>query len=192
MLFDLFTFDLVANIEARQFRIGLCSVSDLFPLAECARHIWVRYYPQIIGMPQVIYMLNRMYQIKTLLQRMEAGHTFLKVLLPGGCMCGFAELETPNSGMAFLHKFYIRLHLRGSGLAEQLMKAVEKEALNRGAHSLQLNVNRKNIPAIRFYERRGFSVIQSLDVDIGGGFYMNDYRMGKPLEVKSEGIVSET
>jgi len=114
---------------------------------------------------------------------MEAGHIFLKVLLPADCFCGFAELETPNTGTAFLHKFYIRLHLRGSGLAEQLMKAVENEASSRGAYSLQLNVNRSNHAAIRFYLKQGFSIIHSLDVDIGGGFYMNDYRMEKPLKV---------
>lgn len=171
----------MANIELSRFQVSRCLPADVFALAECARHIWVRYYPSIIGMPQVMYMLNRMYHAGTLLQRLEAGHIFLKVTSRGGCMSGFAELELPVSGAAFLHKFYIRLHLRGTGLAQRLMKAVETEASGLGAFALQLNVNRNNLPAIRFYEREGFCICHELDVDIGGGFFMNDFRMEKQL-----------
>lgn len=132
-------------------------------------------------MPQVLYMLNRMYRIEELLRRMEAGHVFIKVVSPEDCFSGFAELEVSDSEVAFLHKFYIRLELRGTDLAEQLMKAVENESLSRGARFLQLNVNRNNTPAIRFYKKQGFRISYELDVDIGGGFFMNDFRMEKQL-----------
>lgn len=49
---------------------------------------------------------------------------------------------------------------------------------SRGATSLQLNVNRQN-PAQHFYKKLGFLVIKEEDIDIGSGFFMNDFVMEK-------------
>jgi len=42
---------------------------------------------------------------------------------------------------------------------------------------LELTVNKNNASAISFYEALGFENILSQKVDIGGGFYMDDYVM---------------
>ena len=44
-----------------------------------------------------------------------------------------------------------------------------------------LNVNKGNVRAIAFYQKRGFGVIKSVVLDVGGGFVMDDYVMGKEL-----------
>ena len=49
------------------------------------------------------------------------------------------------------------------------------------AAQLELNVNRKN-KAINFYKKYGFTILKEEDIDIGEGYFMNDYVMG--MEVK--------
>ena len=44
-----------------------------------------------------------------------------------------------------------------------------------------LNVNKNNVQAIRAYEKSGFAIRESVVVDIGGGFVMDDYVMAKAL-----------
>ena len=67
-----------------------------------------------------------------------------------------------------------------TGAGKALLQRVEKESKNLGATKLQLNVNRHNI-AKTFYERNGFAVIEEADIDIGYGYFMNDYIMEKDL-----------
>jgi ribosomal protein S18 acetylase RimI-like enzyme len=45
-----------------------------------------------------------------------------------------------------------------------------------GGDVLLLNVNRNN-PAKSFYKKLGFTVIKEDDIDIGNGYFMNDYVM---------------
>jgi ribosomal protein S18 acetylase RimI-like enzyme len=67
---------------------------------------------------------------------------------------------------------------RGTGrfIIEQLIKAMRAK----GATHLQLNVNRNNA-AKNFYEKLGFEVIRQEDIDIGNGYWMNDYVMQKTI-----------
>ena len=51
----------------------------------------------------------------------------------------------------------------------------------RNAGTLILNVNKHNAPSIAFYERCGYAVRESVVVDIGGGFVMDDHVMAKAL-----------
>ena len=61
------------------------------------------------------------------------------------------------------------------------MDEIEKTIIQRGAVSLLLNVNRQN-KAKFFYEKLGFTVIKEEDIDIGNGYFMNDYVMEKRLK----------
>ncbi|MGZ8545109.1 MAG: GNAT family N-acetyltransferase, partial [Flavisolibacter sp.] len=55
----------------------------------------------------------------------------------------------------------------------------------KGATVLRLNVNRNN-SARSFYEKLGFEMIGEEDIDIGNGYFMNDYVMEKKIGL--EGI----
>ena len=48
------------------------------------------------------------------------------------------------------------------------------------ATDLELNVNRYN-KARQFYETIGFVVVKEEDIDIGSGYFMNDYVMNLSL-----------
>jgi ribosomal protein S18 acetylase RimI-like enzyme len=49
-----------------------------------------------------------------------------------------------------------------------------------GAKAMQLNVNRYN-KSVHFYEKQGFTIIRQEDIDIGSGYFMNDFVMELPL-----------
>ncbi len=58
---------------------------------------------------------------------------------------------------------------------------MEQAARARGCSRLYLQVNKNNTGSIAAYERNGFAVAKSVKVDIGGGYFMDDYVMDKNL-----------
>jgi ribosomal protein S18 acetylase RimI-like enzyme len=65
---------------------------------------------------------------------------------------------------------------QGTGAGKILMDEVIKRTADAGNKSLLLNVNRDN-PALGFYKKKGFEIIKTEDIDIGNGYFMNDYVM---------------
>ncbi len=63
------------------------------------------------------------------------------------------------------------------------LNRVEEEVRQSGADLIFLHVNKRNIQAIRSYERNGYRKEESVVVNIGGGFVMDDYIMVKHLSV---------
>jgi ribosomal protein S18 acetylase RimI-like enzyme len=55
-----------------------------------------------------------------------------------------------------------------------LLGRVVERARAAGAATLILNVNRRNVQAIRAYERYGLAIREAVVVDIGNGFVMDD------------------
>jgi ribosomal protein S18 acetylase RimI-like enzyme len=60
------------------------------------------------------------------------------------------------------------------------MTFIEDLARERGIEQLWLTVNKGN-PAVHAYERLGFRVAAAIVMDIGNGFFMDDFRMEKVL-----------
>lgn len=123
-------------------------------------------------------MLDWMYSIPSIKNQVEEkGHRFILVK-KGEEYLGYASYEINYSalGSTKLHKIYVLPDSQGSGAGKALMDEVINRAKQANNKSLLLNVNRDN-PAIGFYEKFGFRIIRSEDIDIGNGFYMNDYVM---------------
>jgi GNAT superfamily N-acetyltransferase len=57
---------------------------------------------------------------------------------------------------------------RGAGLGRSLLEAVEEWSRRRGATRLQLLADRENTPALRFYERLGWSGTRLVCLRRGG------------------------
>ena len=77
--------------------------------------------------------------------------------------------------MEKLHKLYLDYNYHGKRSGSMALQHVMKEARAAGYKFLRLNVNKQNKEAIRAYERHGFKLYEKVKVDIGGGFYMDDY-----------------
>jgi GNAT superfamily N-acetyltransferase len=75
-----------------------------------------------------------------------------------------------------LHKIYVLPQEQGKNLGKDLLEFVIQKVQKAGAQELQLNVNRYN-KAVHFYQKQGFTIISKEDIDIGNGYFMNDYVM---------------
>lgn len=67
------------------------------------------------------------------------------------------------------------------GLGRFMLGRIESRASELGREKLWLQVNKKNTGVIEFYRAAGFEVVKEAVFDIGGGFLMDDYVMGKQL-----------
>ena len=75
-----------------------------------------------------------------------------------------------------MNKIYVHPSQQGKNLGKKLLSYIVEEIKIAGANALQLNVNRHN-KALHFYEKQGFKIIRQADIDIGSGYFMNDYVM---------------
>ena len=97
-----------------------------------------------------------------------------------GVPIGFASYSEIEPSVYKLHKIYVLTIHQGRGTGRFIMEHIIADILPKGATALQLNVNRNN-NAKRFYEKLGFQVIAEEDIDIGDGYFMNDYIMEKKI-----------
>ncbi|SFH08773.1 GNAT family N-acetyltransferase [Pedobacter insulae] len=146
-----------------------------------AEQIWPQTYSAYISKEQLRFMLDKMYNAEELLTQLQDGHTFI-IASENGKDVGFAgfSLIDEQSSTYKLHKLYVLPELHGKGVGKILMNEVVNLAVANGGKSLQLNVNRNN-KAKDFYIMAGFKIKETVDLDIGNGFFMNDYVMERSL-----------
>jgi len=139
---------------------------------------WPATYGEILSARQIEYMIDLFYSADALRENLQAGHSFLIYLDTEGTALGFAgfELNHHNPTQAKLHKLYVLPGTQGKGIGRQLLDAVRQKVQDAGQTHLFLNVNRYN-KARLFYEKYGFTIARSEDIDIGDGYFMNDYIM---------------
>ena len=160
-------------------KIRVAETHDLPVVKELAHAIWPVAYGKMISAAQIRYMLERMYSEESLEEQQMEGAVFL-LAYSSGTPCGFAAYQDMGAGEFKLHKLYVLPSLHGTGWGKKLLEEVLKRSEQAGGKKIVLQVNRNN-PARRFYEKMGFSVAAEADFDIGGGFFMNDYIMERPL-----------
>ena len=156
--------------------------SDLAAISALAGVIWRECYVSVISTEQIEYMLKWMYGVSTMQREMSQGVRYEKILLAGQ-LVGFAawgQMQEPS--ICKLHKLYLLAAHHGQGLGSQAIRHVLAAAKAAGFSRLHLNVNKKNSHAIAAYQRNGFVAIREVCDDIGGGFVMDDFVMGRMLE----------
>jgi GNAT superfamily N-acetyltransferase len=150
--------------------------NELELIRSMAHEIWPICFKDMISQEQIKYMLEWMYNLNQLEENFVKGHIFI-VLREQEENIGFASFEIRNEKSYIrLHKLYVnpKQHHKGSGrkLLEYIYSLGREYKLN----ALDLFVNRTN-PAVNFYQKIGYEIVESIDLDIGNGYFMNDYRM---------------
>lgn len=168
------TFQPTAKLSIRR-----ASLSDIPLIRNLAERIWPATYESILPKEQIDYMMNLMYSESALQKDMQNNIDFI-LLLDSNVPVGFAAYGWIAQGICKLHKIYVLREMQGKGMGAFIINEIITRLHIAGASALQLNVNRNNI-AKGFYEKLGFTVIREEDIDIGGGYFMNDYVMEKPI-----------
>lgn len=156
-------------------------IDDLETIRELAYKIWPAAYKEILGKAQLNYMLDKIYSLSSLRHQFTVlKHQFIMVV-EDDIPIGFASFSAQDDSKVFhLHKIYVLPDEQGKNVGKQVLNYIISAIKTAGATSLQLNVNRFN-KALHFYEKQGFKIIREEDIDIGEGFFMNDYIMEKKI-----------
>jgi ribosomal protein S18 acetylase RimI-like enzyme len=148
-----------------------------------AGEIWREHYTPIIGAEQVEYMLTKFQSPEQIRADIKGNNYiyFTANLHADRKLIGYCGVQ-PRDGHLFLSKIYVHKDFRGRLIARSLMNEVY--ALCRwglGLDKVRLTVNKNNSHAIEIYKKWGFETLDEVKVDIGSGFFMDDYVMEKCL-----------
>ena len=126
-------------------------------------------------------MLMRMYDLEVMRRELDNGVAYDRLLLDDNLLGFAAHGPTQAAGELKLHKLYICPDSQRQGFGALLLKHVEQVARARGFKVIVLAVNKRNANAIAAYRKHGFTIRESVVVDIGSGFVMDDYVMAKAV-----------
>lgn len=154
---------------------------DLLVIQELAYKIWPSTYGEILSEEQLKFMLNKFYEIDFLKIQMTNGQHFL-LIKEENVVYGFAsyELNYENSNLTKIHKIYVLPETQGKGIGKKLIDFIEKITIDNNNSAVILNVNRFN-KALGFYEKIGFKIVETVDIEIGNGYLMEDFIMKKSV-----------
>lgn len=153
--------------------------ADIPIIQHIVKEVWPVTYGKILSEEQITYMLGLIYSNEALLKQMNENHKFY-ILKEFDEPTGFIDIQKIDSNKSKLHKIYLLTKFQGSGYGKILMQLAFDKALEYRTPILQLNVNRYN-PALDFYRKFGFEIVDEVDIPIGNNFFMNDYVMKKIL-----------
>jgi len=160
-----------------KFKIRKASARDIPLIRELCFKVWPQTYAPILSQAKIDYMLELMYSSSSLEKQMQSGSQFV-LAYENSEPVGFAAYLKKSPSTFKLDKIYVLPSQQGKGTGRFLIDYIIGEIEAVGATALQLQVNRKN-KAKKFYEKLGFVVLEEQDIDIGNGFFMNDYVMEK-------------
>ncbi len=156
--------------------------SDLPTVRRLADRIWKACYPGMISGAQIDHMLGWMYSEAQLRQDVARG-VRLELVEVDGVPVGYLATEADGpSGILHLHKLYLVPERHGRGEGRWMLDHVLDLARAGGFREIRLRVNKANARALRAYERAGFRKLEAVTVDIGAGFVMDDFVLGRDVE----------
>jgi ribosomal protein S18 acetylase RimI-like enzyme len=106
---------------------------------------------------------------------------------PGGAPVGFMVVAPPDLPLdgvseqdAEIKRIYLLSKFQGGGVGKRFIDEALLHAPERRATRLLLGVYAKNLAAIGFYERSGFTKVGTRTFNVGGNLY-DDFIMGRAL-----------
>jgi diamine N-acetyltransferase len=160
-------------------RITFTSVTSrpqIKAVSELAGIIWREHYTAIIGKEQVEYMLDKFQTEKAISEQINKEHYQYYLLSKEGENVGYLAI-VPRKDELFLSKIYIKKEYRRLGYGRKSLDFVRNIAMKNKLFRITLSVNRNNTGSIEAYKKFGFKETNNVNVDIGDGFKMCDYKM---------------
>lgn len=162
------------------FEIKKATVQEIPLIRELTFRVWPQTYASILTQEQIDYMLDMMYSEASLQKQMTMEGSEFIIVYEDGNPVGFASYAEVEPKRWKLHKIYILQNQQGKGTGKFVIDHIIEEIAKKNASSLFLQVNQHN-KAKGFYEKLGFAEVDFINLDIGNGFFMNDYIMEKKL-----------
>jgi N-acetylglutamate synthase-like GNAT family acetyltransferase len=152
------------------------NVSDISLIQSIAEAAWRPTYGEILSEEQCVYMLDWMYNTQKLEEQINGNIQFIILENQDSKAIGYASFEKTAEKKGKLHKIYTHPDFKQKGGGSVLLNEIMNIAHSMNVKVLELNVNRYNT-AVEFYVKKGFTIKEEIDLDVGNGFFMNDYVM---------------
>jgi N-acetylglutamate synthase-like GNAT family acetyltransferase len=159
------------------------TIDDIPLIHQLAQSIWPDTYKEILSPQQLDYMMEMIYSETSLQKQFEEGHNFL-IVEEENKPIAFADYSLLKESIYKLNKIYVLPNQQRKSIGKMLINYVIEKVKEKAGIDLLLNVNRNN-KAKQFYEHLGFKVLSEEDIDIGEGYFMNDYVMSYELQIMS-------
>ncbi|MCL2389943.1 MAG: GNAT family N-acetyltransferase [Endomicrobia bacterium] len=145
--------------------------------ASLADEIWREHYVNIISIAQIDYMVKNLQSVTAISNQISnEKYSYFLIKDDNGSYEGYFAVA-PKDGCLFLSKIYVRKESRKKGYAKKSLEFIKKFAKSLNLDNIVLNVSRDNAGSIEAYKKMNFKICGEIDLDIGSGFYMNDYKM---------------
>ena len=169
--------------NSADWQIRQATTADVELIRNLGKEIFSKTYREMLSPEQLAYMIEMMYAPEVVEREISKGVAWF-IAECDGKPCGYLSIEQEGEKLFHLHKIYLSPTLQGQGLGEKLFR--HGVDYIRGICSdsclMELNVNRDNAHALRFYKRMGMRCLREGDFPIGDGFYKTDYIMGLDIE----------
>jgi ribosomal protein S18 acetylase RimI-like enzyme len=123
-------------------------------------------------------MMTMMYAAESLADQFEKNHQYLIINLDKKDV-GYCSFEHFNDHkiQTKIHKIYLKSDCRGNGVGTFVLNQIKILSISKGITKMILNVNRYNQGAVKAYQKIGFEVVRTIDINIGNGYLMEDFVM---------------
>lgn len=164
-------------------KISLANKEEDFKQIEAlGQVIWLEHYMPIIGIDQVKYMLSKFQSIASIRGQVIEGFEYYTIKIEES-LVGYLSIVKKEDSL-FLSKLYITKSERGKGIGNKTLDFISSRAKAFKLDKISLTVNKYNSNTIKAYEKMGFKRIDSVIMDIGNGFVMDDFVMVKNINTK--------
>ena len=155
-------------------------LNDIKTIQEITNITWPITYGEILSKEQLDYMLGLFYSEEALAKQIENKEQLFYLISDSESIIGFIGIEHnyKNEAITKIHKIYLLPETQGKGIGKKVFDEIQNMALENNSKGLLLNVNRYNT-ALGFYKKIGFEVVEEVNIEIGNGYLMEDYVMGK-------------
>ena len=153
--------------------------ADFEQIANLGTIIWTEHYTPIIGSEQVTYMLDKFQSESAVKKQIQEGTEYY-IIKHQNTTVGYLSFYKKEDSL-FLSKLYVLGNERGKGIGKAAMSFLEKKRVEIACKSISLTVNKYNTNSIKADEKMGFEKTDSVVMDIGNGYVMDDYVMKKEI-----------
>ena len=148
-------------------------------IAALADEVWREHLTPIIGAAQVDYMLAKFQSAEQIYADIKKGnYTYFTARdTKKGRLLGYCAI-VPHEEYLSLCKLFVHSDFRNKGISRSFLdEAIALCQFECGFEKICLTVNKRNDSAIAAYQKMCFEITGSVKIDIGGGFFMDDYVM---------------
>jgi diamine N-acetyltransferase len=153
------------------------TTEDIPIIQELAHKIWHQYYPGIISIAQINYMLPLMYSTPVICDELLIQVNYELVFHDQEPIGYLSYQYEENKSIIKLNKLYLLPEYHGQGIGQAMMIHTQETSYQHKANQIYLTVNKNNRKAIKAYEKYGFILSESIIHNIGDGHVMDDFIM---------------